>query len=598
VAATVGLLAAQVMLSPAASAYPFGAPANYATGTSPHSVVMADVTGDGKLDLVVGNSGSNDVSILPGVGNGSFGVQQRFAAGTRVKYAAVADMNGDAKPDVVTANEGANTVSVLIGNGSGGFGSPTSYSTCQRPHEVALADLNGDARPDVISACWLNGEVSVRLNSAGGVLGTATTYASGGNTLSIVAADFDGDGDRDVASANHGQSRVSVFLNNGSGSLATPVKYVTGGVPHEIRSRDLNGDGDLDLVTANDKANTVNVLLGNGNGTFGTYHAYATGLAPMSVAIADLDGDGAWDLATADSSGYPDPLGATDIGVLLGNGNGTFDTVQKFPAGQHPFSVAAGDLDADGDQDLASANLHVGNNATVLLNGGGPPPPPPSSYRDAVLASTPLGYWRLGETSGTTAADASGNARNGSYVGGPALGSPGLLTSDPNTAVTFDGVNDAVDIVHATVWNLTGDLTLEALINVTGGATNRVIVAKDASSGGPTFELRWVQSTGKLQFVQRTTGGATLSAVSLSPLAAGTTYHVAVTKTGATVRFYINGSLNKTVSTFAGTIVTNTRPVRIAMGDGGKAFGGRVDEVAIYGYALSSATIAAHAGAA
>jgi hypothetical protein len=187
--------------------------------------------------------------------------------------------------------------------------------------------------------------------------------------------------------------------------------------------------------------------------------------------------------------------------------------------------------------------------------------------------------------------------RAGTYVNGPILGAPGLLTDDPDTSVTFDGSNDHVEIAHDPVWDLTGDLTVEAVVNMTGGGTLRTIVAKHlATTDTSTFELRVQASNGVVQFVQKTTAGTYMVIASSTPLAAGTTYHVAATKTGTTARLYIDGVLNRT-ATFGGTVATNTRPVRIGTRDGSRPFGGRIDEVAIYDHALAAARIQAHADA-
>jgi len=227
---------------------------------------------------------------------------------------------------------------------------------------------------------------------------------------------------------------------------------------------------------------------------------------------------------------------------------------------------------------------------------GSPPPAPSGSYATEVLNDKPLGYWRLGESSGTSAADSSGNGRSGTYVNGPMLGAPSLLEGDPgNTSVSFDGSNDHVSVAHATAWNLTGDLTLEALINVSGGGNYRTIVAKHAASTDTsTFEFRIRASTGKLQFVQKTTGGTYLTLTSQQALATGRTYHVAVTKSGTTASLYIDGSLDRSSPNFNGTIATHDRPVRIAMRDGAKPLGGRIDEVAVYDRALPVSRIQAH----
>lgn len=267
---------------------------------------------------------------------------------------------------------------------------------------------------------------------------------------------------------------------------------------------------------------------------------------------------------------------------------GSTHTIEAPDQGQATFSSWS-------DGGAQSHTIVVGSSpATYVATFSGTPP---SGYRDAVLADAPLAYWRLGESGGTTAADSSGNGRVGTYVNAPTVGSPGLLTSDADTSVTLNGLDEHVSVQDAPVWNLTGDLTVEALVNVTGGQNYRTIVAKHrASDDTSTFELRIYATSGKLQFVQKTTSGTYMTVTSNAVLTVGATYHVAVTKQGTTVRLYVNGALDKTV-TFSSAVASNASPVRIGMRDGTKALGGRIDEVAIYDRALSGSRIGAHAAA-
>jgi len=122
---------------------------------------------------------------------------------------------------------------------------------------------------------------------------------------------------------------------------------------------DFNNDGHLDLAVANHASDTVSVLLGNGDGTFQTARNFSAGRAPVSVAVGDFDGDGHLDLAVA--SFYD------GVSVLLGNGDGSFQTARNFPAGSHLQSVAVGDFNADGHLDLA---VGFAGGVRVLLGSG------------------------------------------------------------------------------------------------------------------------------------------------------------------------------------------------------------------------------------
>jgi hypothetical protein len=149
----------------------FQSAVNFAVGKSPRSVAVADVNGDGRPDLVVANEGSlsnpgNTVSVLLGNGNGTFHSAVNFAVGSNPESVAVADVNGDGLPDLVTANYGSGSVSVLLGNGNGTFQSARYFGAGYAPASVAVADVNGDGRPDLVTANASNsGTVSVLLGN-------------------------------------------------------------------------------------------------------------------------------------------------------------------------------------------------------------------------------------------------------------------------------------------------------------------------------------------------------------------------------------------------------------------------------------------------
>jgi protocatechuate 3,4-dioxygenase beta subunit len=129
-----------------------------------------------------------------------------------------------------------------------------------------------------------------------------------------------------------------------------------------VTTGDFNGDGKLDLAVANEMSNTVSILLGNGDGTFQTAVNYDVGSYPRSVTAGDFNGDGKLDLAVANYF-------SSNVSILLGNDDGTFQTAVNYSAGTNPSSVTTGDFNGDGKLDLAVANSG-GNTVSILLGNG------------------------------------------------------------------------------------------------------------------------------------------------------------------------------------------------------------------------------------
>jgi hypothetical protein len=351
---------------------PFSAPGlpagAFTVGAEPGAVAVADLTGDGKLDLVVSNYGDSTVSVLPGNGDGSFGPQRVFQV-EDPEQVAVADLNGDGRPDLVIANGGANTVSVLPGNGDGTFQSRQGFAVGTRPAAVAVADLNGDGKPDNVVANYVSGTVSVLLGNGDGTFGPQQTFAVGPKPAAVAVADLNGDGRFDIVTANAGNDTVSVLLGNGDGSFGPQRTYTVGANPNSVVLADLTGDGIFDIVTTNYGDNTVSVLLGNGDGSFQdspdylkehTFDVGGLGQAGGALAVADLNGDGKPDIVTAN---YNDGT----VSILLGNGDGTFGQQQTVAVGSSPDTVVAADLTGNGKVDLVTAN-EGDNTVSVLLN--------------------------------------------------------------------------------------------------------------------------------------------------------------------------------------------------------------------------------------
>jgi hypothetical protein len=365
-------------------------------GEYAYSVAVADVNGDGKPDLVVtnynaviGNYYDGGVGVLLGNGDGTF--QPAAMYGSDGEYAfsvAVADVNGDGKPDLVVATECYNSsncsnggVDVLLGNGDGTFrGAPIHGSGGYEAYSVAVADVNGDGKPDLLVANYCasssncsNGEVGVLLGNGNGAFQPAVSYNSGGEyAYSIAVADVNGDGKPDLLVANFydagnpDSGGVSVLLGNGNGTFQAAVSNISGGFgAYSIAVADVNGDGKPDLVVANECYNSsncsnggVDVLLGNGDGTFQSAVSYSSsGEIAYSVAIADVNGDGKPDIVVANQCYSSADCSNGGVDVLLGNGDGTFQPAVTYSSGAYrAYSIAVADVNGDGKPDIVVSN--------------------------------------------------------------------------------------------------------------------------------------------------------------------------------------------------------------------------------------------------
>ena len=394
----------------------FSAPLVYSVSNFPSSIAVADLNGDGKLDLAVTGNIQNNVNILLGNGNGTFQAAQTYATGTSPVSVAVCDFNNDGNLDLAVGNasnftNNGSSVNILLGNGNGTFQTQHTFATAAALTSLAVGDFtgNGDLDLAVGYTDWVN-SLSIFLGNGHAGFSSPVNYYAGIAVTAVAVADFNGDGKLDIAAAAASVgdlSTVSVLLGDGAGHFNAP-NIVVGANPQSVAVGDFNGDGNLDLAVANEASNTVSILLGNGNGTFSSPSPIPlpSGADPTAIAAADFNGDGNMDLAVAgngllgvllgngngtfawsaisasdadgicvgyfDGSGYPDIAvsGPGGYAVLLNNGSAVFTRDPNEPAVAGDFSsIAAGDFTGNGHEDLALTEIDD-NYVSILLGDG------------------------------------------------------------------------------------------------------------------------------------------------------------------------------------------------------------------------------------
>ena len=382
-------------------------------------IIAADFTGDGNVDIAVGdNSPSPMIRFYTGDGSGNLAAGAIVALPEYYRSLAAGDFDNDGDIDLAAGADDT-TNNLLVNNGSGAF-TIQSFNAPNESRNMLAGDLDGDGIDDLVvcdsrtfCSLW------VYFGSAGSLFAAYDEYDIGASAHFMALGDIDNDGDLDIA-LNGGQSpvggsfemQVTVMLNDGDGNLSGPEYYfrqaynikiadmngdgfgdaltsstngrgtnillgqddgsfldmediLPGEQPTGLCSGDADGDGDVDLVVTDRdmQVDGAQVLLNNGDGTFASPVVYAGGDEPTYPLLADLDGDQLPELIVVDSV-YDSSSGVV---VWHNAGGGTFENQQSYAVGTQSIEARAGDLDGDGDLDLAVLTT---SNFNVLINPG------------------------------------------------------------------------------------------------------------------------------------------------------------------------------------------------------------------------------------
>lgn len=298
----------------------------------------------------------------------------------------VADFDEDTDIDVAVGSffSDDEMFATFLNAGDGSLGSPQLHNVGDGyASELDTGDFNGDGHADfAVINNYFHG-VEVWFGDGTGALGAAVEYGTGWDRLpsSITAADFNGDGLDDLATCHKYENEVTVMINQGNGTFLDPELlpiYQVGSFPTYLTNADMDRDGDFDLIVLNygqsglGEMGEISYLTNNGDGTFVEWERIEeTSTLPAHLAIADTDGDNDLDIIVVGGAvgGGPGPDGVwPNVTVLVGSGTGLFSVPLQSYVGDSTYTrVAAGDLDLDGDVDLA---LAAGQVVTVALNTG------------------------------------------------------------------------------------------------------------------------------------------------------------------------------------------------------------------------------------
>ena len=355
----------------------FGTPMSYSLdeNSHPQCVITCDVNEDDHPDIISVNSQIDSISVIMTYGNNTFAKQLIYSTGDNSHPSSIVAgyFNNDHRLDLAVTNTGTYQIGIFFGYNYASFDDQLTYSTIgdRIPYKMVVNDFNNDHYLDVAVLFPNNANFGILFGHGDGNFSDMITYPTEPdfNLLGIAAKDINNDMNIDIILSNAWlNGNIYVFLGYGNGSFAPMVTYAlqNNSGPTDIVVDDFNNDQRLDIIVINYVASSIGVFLGHGDGTFSSVMTsfIRDKFFPRSIAVGYFNNDSYLDVAILSTQ-------SSSVAILFGYGNGTFGDRLGLSFGStlHPFWISVGDFNGDSHHDIATANSNS-NTVGILLGYG------------------------------------------------------------------------------------------------------------------------------------------------------------------------------------------------------------------------------------